>query len=99
MATEVVTLVRLDLVGNVESVNFFKILSVAIAEGIELIISLALLRSEILVGVSGDGALVFEPLEVNIAIRYLSPLSVKFGIQICILFLAVVENASLLVNF
>ena len=99
MGTEVVTLVRLDLVGNVKPVDFFKILSVAIAEGVQFIISLALLRSEILIGVDRDRALVFEPLEVNIAIRDLSPLSIEFGIQICILLLAVVENASLLVNF
>jgi len=99
VATEVVTLVRLDLVGNVKPVDFLKILSVAIAEGVKFIISLALLRSEILIGVARDGALVFKPLEVNIAIRNLSPLSIEFGIQICILLLAVVENASLLVNF
>ena len=99
MGTEVVTLVRFDLVGNVKPVDFFKILSVAITEGVKFIVSLALLRSEILIGISGDGALVFEPLEVNIAIRDLSPMSIEFGIQICILLLAVVENASLLVNF
>ena len=51
MATQIVTLVRFDFVGNVQPVDFFEVLPVAIAEGVEFIISLAFLRSEVLIGI------------------------------------------------
>ena len=51
MATQVVSFISLDLIGNVESIDFFKVFPVTVTKRRQLVISLPLLALKASVGI------------------------------------------------
>ena len=68
MPAEVGALVGLDFVAHIKTVDLFKVISVTLSKSAELVISLALLRLEILVRILGDLKLVVDPLDVDVTV-------------------------------
>ena len=98
MIAKVVTLVSLDLIGDVEAVDLFEVLTVTLSQRRQLFVRLPLLRLQTSVGVLGDLELVLDSLNVDVTIRDQSPLSVQLRVQLGVLPLAIVVDGALLID-
>ena len=68
MTAQVVALVCLGLVGHVESVDLFKVLSVTLSQSRQLVVSLTFLALKTSVGVIRDSLLMLNSLNVDVSL-------------------------------
>ena len=68
MATEIVSFICLDLVGDIETVDLLKVFAVTIAKSRQLVVSLTLLALQASVGVIRDLLLMLNSLDVDVTI-------------------------------
>jgi len=98
MSTKVIAFIGLDLISNVQPVDFVKILPVPVPKSIEFVIGLTFLWLEASISVLADLLLVLDSLNVDVAIGDQSPLPVQLRVKLGILALAVVIDGALLVH-
>jgi hypothetical protein len=98
VSTKVITLISLDFISNIEPVNFFEILSVPLSKSRQFIISLTFLRLQAGVCVLRDLLLMFDSLNVDVAVGDESPLPVQFCVQLGILSLTIVVDGALFID-
>ena len=99
VAAQVVTLVSLDLVGDVEPVDLLQVFPVAIAESAQFVLALPLVRLELSVVVMADLQLMIDPLDVHVTVGDELPLPVELLVQLSVLTLPVVVDRALFVHF
>ena len=68
MAAQVVALVCLSLVGHIESVDLFKVLSVTLSQSRQFVVSLTFLALKTSVGVIRDSLLMLNSLNVDVSL-------------------------------
>ena len=98
MATKIISLICFDFISDIESIDLFHILPIALSQSPQLVIWLSLLRLQIGVGVLRNLVLVAHTLDVYIAIWDKLSLPIQFSVQLSILTFAIVVNCALLID-
>ena len=98
VAAQVITLIGLDFISDVESIDFFEVFPVTLSESRQFIISLSFLGLEAGVGILADLLLVLDALDVDVAVGDERSLPVQFRVQLSVLPLPVVINRALLID-
>ena len=98
VAAKIVPLVRLHLICNVQSVNFFQVFAVSFSERSKLVVSLPFLGLEAGVGVLAHLLLVLDPLDVDVAVADQRALAVELRVKLCVLSLSIVIDLALLID-
>lgn len=98
MSTKVITLISLDFISNIEPVNFFKVLSIPLSKSRQFIVSLTFLRLQAGVCILRHLLLMFDSLNVDVAVGDECPLPIQLCVQLSILSLAIVVDGALFVD-
>ena len=98
MAAKIISFIGFDLIGNIQAVNFLKILPVPLSKGCKFVITLPFLRLQVAVGILWNLLLVPDSLDVNVSIRDELSLTIEFSVELCILTFPIIVNGTLFVN-
>ena len=98
VGAQVVALVGLDFVCNVQTIDFFQVLAVAVPESGQLVVKLALLGLKADISVLTDLHFVLHTLDVHVAVADELALAVQLRVELGVLPLAVVVDRALLVD-
>ena len=77
MAAEVLAFIRFLVVSNIQTINFCKILSVTVSQGSQLVVTLLLLQTQVVVRVLVQLQVVLQSLDLHVSVRDCNSLSIN----------------------
>ena len=98
MVAQVVALVRLHLIANVQTIDLFEVLAIALAKRSKFIVNLALLRLKARICVLTHLHFVLHALDVDVTLTDELPLTVELAVELGVLTFAIIVDSPLLVN-
>lgn len=98
VAAQIITLVCLNLICNVQSIDFFQVFAVSFSQCCQFVICLTFLGLQAGVRVLTDLVLVFHTLDVYVSIADQSTLPIELSVKLSVLSLSIVIDLALLVN-